>query len=187
MNKLLSLLCLFAYLLICLFIPSPLFAKTPPPSLTIASPKEGETILGDSFTLSFVAGNLTYIDFAENKKSAANEGHLHLWLDTPEPSIKNTQEITTHDDIILKLSSPGNHSLILEVVKNDHSSYSPPIQKTVHFASLLPAPLPTPTPTPFINSFTPYITKEFIFTTFGTVLFIIGFIVYFFFGRKKFF
>ena len=179
---------MFKYLLlIVLFLfPSTLYAKTPPPSLTIASPKEGETILGNTVTISFVAGNLTYINFVENKKIMPNQGHLHLWFDKSTPSRETAQEITTHDDVTLKISAPGNHTLVLEVVKNDHTSYSPQVKKTVNFVSLLPAPLPSPTPTTFISTLAPYFTKESIFTALGITFFIIGFIVYLLFGRKKF-
>ncbi len=167
--------------------PTPLFAKTSPPTLTIASPKDGETILGESITLAFVAGNLTYKNYEESKKNAPNEGHLHLWLDKKNPSRKNTQEIITHDDFYLKLPSPGNHILTLEVVKNDHSSYSPPLKKTVNFASFLPAPLPSPSPTPIPNPITTLLTKEVIFSLLGLLSLIIGFLIYLIFGRKKFF
>lgn len=97
------------------------------PLLKIVSPTDGQTILGDKITVSFVVGNLI----------VGSEGHLHLWFDNPLHEVSNATEITTHFDYVLEGVSPGVHTLNLEVVKPDHTSFNPAISETTRFNTQL--------------------------------------------------
>ena len=98
------------------------------PLLKIISPTDGQTVLGDKITISFVVGNLI----------VGSEGHLHLWLDNPIHEASNATEITTHFDYVIEGVSAGIHTITLEVVKPDHTSYDPAVAKTTYFTTQLP-------------------------------------------------
>lgn len=175
------------FILYSLFSPHTTFAiQKTPPILSIASPKDGETILGNTVTFSFVIGNFKYVDFEQKNTPGSNEGHLHLFLDEPNPNDNNTNEIISHDEHIFENVPPGNHTIIAEVVKNDHSPYKPEIKQIINFTTQLPSsPPPTPTPS-FLSTLAKKVSKEVIFAICGALFLIIGFIIYLFFGRKKF-
>lgn len=158
------------------------------PSLTLATPRENDTILGTNVTVSFVVGNFVYIDFSTNKKNMPLEGHVHIWLDQDNPTSQNANQIITHDEVMFRNLPPGNHTVEIEVVKNDHSSYTPRISKKVTFKTILVSPTSTPTPTPenIINKTIKTVTKEQLFIADGLILAIIGFAVFVGFGKKKF-
>ncbi len=188
---------LFAYWLITylpakqgLFLSTPVYAqKNAPPVLSIASPHEGDTILGDRVTFSFIVGNFTFVDFNLKKTNAPNEGHIHLWLDQKNPTIENANEILSHEDVFFQNLPPGNHILITEVVQNDHSSFKPKIITTIHFHTQLPLPSSPPSPTPefILLKLSQKLTREQLFIADGLLLFFIGLVIFIIFGRKKFF
>lgn len=169
------------------FLPSPILAKTPPPSLSIISPQTKDQILGDTFTFSFIASNFSFTDFESIKSNKPNTGHLHFWLDEDHPTPENAQRLISHDDIVLKNVQPGPHTLRAEIVQNDHSSFSPKITTSINFTThLAQNASPTPTPLPISTYIQDNITLGHLMSIWGILLFVIGFIIYLRFGRKKF-
>lgn len=107
--------------------------------IRIVSPTEGQTILGDKVTISFIVS-----DF-----SVGQDGYLHLWLDNPEEEASTAAKISSQFDYTLAGMSAGAHKLTLEAVKLNMRSFYPPVKQTVSF-NTKPAQIPTITlsPTP---------------------------------------
>lgn len=181
------LLLLTSYFLLTSF---PAMAQTKsPPVLSIASPVEDTTILGNQLTVSFIVGNFTFVDFSQKKTISPNEGHLHLWLDQPQPTLENANEVLSHDSVVFRNLPPGKHTLIAEIVNNDHSSLKPKVNAKISFFTSLPAstPLPTSVKTSFFTGISQTLTREQVFALDGFFFLIIGLILFLLFGKKRFF
>lgn len=104
------------------------------------SPTEGQTILGDKITISFIVS-----DFA-----VGQDGYLNLWLDNPSEEASTAAKIVSSFDYTLSDLSPGAHKLTLEAVSSNKPLFNPPIRQTVTFTTTLPQiPTIASSPTPF--------------------------------------
>lgn len=103
-------------------------------TLVITSPIEGQKIVGNTVPVDFSVNNFTLVDFRVHPKSARGQGHLHLWLDQakndPMSAIKIFADTYTFEGV-----RPGLHTLVAELVNNDHSSLVPPVRTTVTFTT----------------------------------------------------
>ncbi|HLC99802.1 MAG TPA: hypothetical protein VJC11_02465 [Patescibacteria group bacterium] len=112
------------------------------PILTIVSPGEGEQISGDQVDVMMTAGNFVVVDFFENTANKAGEGHAHFWLDDATLS---KDSAVMHTDTTLPYSffdvQPGTHTLVAEIVQNDHTSLNPAIKKTITFSTTASQPI----------------------------------------------
>ena len=125
------------------FIPS-LSAQTKGvPTLDVLTPSEGQTIYGDKVPVLLDAQNFQIVDFANNTKAVAGQGHVHLWLDdeqmTAQSAAKATEDTFTFSDV-----PAGDHKLRAELVNNDHTSLKPPV--VVEVASFKTAPVASVVP-----------------------------------------
>ena len=114
------------------FIPS-LSAQTKGmPTLDVLTPSEGQTIYGDKVPVLLDAQNFQIVDFANNTKAVAGQGHVHLWLDdeqmTAQSAAKATEDTFTFSDV-----PAGDHKLRVELVANDHSSLKPSVAQEISF------------------------------------------------------
>ena len=167
--------------------PLPVLALPPsPPVLSIAAPAENSTILGTKTTISFVVGNFTFVDYRQKKTNTPNEGHVLLWIDEQNPTPQNAHILLSQSDLTLDSLPPGAHTLRLEVVQNDSSSYTPKIYSVIHFITILPHPTSYPTPSPqnLIINLTAGIKTEYFIAFFGIIIFTIGTII-FLLNRKR--
>jgi len=126
-------------LVFCFFVlcgHTPVYATTP--LVKIVSPTDGQTVVGQEVTVSFILGNAVF----------GSEAHLHLWLDISSPSASTATEIASHHDHILSGLSPGIHTLTLEAVRPDHQSFVPAVQTISTFTLQPPVVQPTVTPSP---------------------------------------
>ena len=114
------------------FIPSLSAQAKGIPTLDVLTPSEGQTIYGDKVPILLDAQNFEIVDFANNTKAVAGQGHVHLWLDdeqmTPQSAAKAIEDTFTFSDV-----PAGDHKLKVELVANDHSSLKPPIAKEISF------------------------------------------------------
>ena len=125
---------------------SRVFAATP--TISIVSPSPNQTIAGNTVNIVVSVPNINLVDFRTYPKINPAQGHLHLWLDQTDYSkasaIKSPSPSYAFENV-----KPGRHTLVAELVKNDHSSYSPPIQTQVTFTTTLPiSSQNTSSPTP---------------------------------------
>lgn len=110
------------------------------PQIKIVSPTDGQQILGDKATVSFIAGDFT----------VGADGYINLWLDNPIEEASTAARITSQFDYTLSDLTLGIHKLTLEAVKTNKLSFNPPVKQTVFFTTAQ-AQIPTSTlsPTPF--------------------------------------
>lgn len=101
-------------------------AKTATPALSIVSPAEAAAISGGEVSVSVKVDNFTIK--ASGGANKSNEGHLHMKLDG------GALTMVYGDKQALSGVPAGKHTLEVELVNNDHSSFSPPIKKTVSFS-----------------------------------------------------
>lgn len=178
---------LFFVLCSLFFVPHAFAQVYKPPVLSVASPTEGQTIVSDKLTVSFIVGNFTFVDFHQKKTKGRNEGHVRMWLDQQQTD-ENVNEILSHDDVVFNNLPEGKHTLIVQVVNNDNSPFKPDIATTISFSSYLPIPLPpTPTPTPKLADTINQLSLQKLLILDGVVFLVIGFVLFLLFGRKKFF
>jgi len=112
----------------------PVFAQTNNPKFEIITPGDGQIIYGNKVPVLFSVENFQLVDYAQNPKPTAGQGHIHIWLDdsnaTAQSATKVTQDTHTFSDV-----SYGDHILRTELVTNDHKSLVPPQVITVNFKS----------------------------------------------------
>jgi len=125
--------------------------------LKITSPSTGTSFNAGSVTLSINAGNLSLV--ADNRPNASGEGRVVYYLDVPIPSTAGAsafsaagtyKESESNTNIWTNLGS-GTHILGVQLVQNDHTSFSPPvfstISVTVKDAVIIPPTTTAPAPT----------------------------------------
>ncbi len=99
------------------------------PSFVIVSPKNGETfkIKGNTTSVTLILSTANLLLKQPGGEIKIGEGHFHITLNAQKP-IELTAKKYTIENVGI-----GEHSLKIEIVKNDHSSYSPKIIKTIYF------------------------------------------------------
>lgn len=130
------------------------------PQLKIISPVEGQIILGNRITVSFIVGNL----------EIGREGYLQLFLDSDNEKSTPSAILTTHFDYSIEGLSPGGHRLTLEVVKKDDKSFDPKVFQSVEFQTLLPTTVFPTTTVQAKGSPDYFLSKTFIGAILGLVI-----------------
>jgi hypothetical protein len=118
-------------------------------SLTVVEPKDGASISGKNVTVRFTTSEITLVKttvpVAEAGKrpemNRAGQGHLHFVLDLQPLVVWEQADPYSFADV-----PPGEHQLMVELVENDHSSFSPRIMQTIRFrttdSELAPVAMP---------------------------------------------
>lgn len=127
-----------SYVLFLAFAATPLASAAPVPLLKIDQPVDGQII--DSYVLDFKFSlkNFSLKDYKNLPKNKPNEGHMHLWLDAENRTQDNARMNFKNDAYTFADVSAGKHSLVVELVNNDHSSFDPQIIQTIKFESKAP-------------------------------------------------
>lgn len=130
-------------LAVSLALPAAVIAQIPAPTISSITPSEGQTIYGNKIPVLIAYENFTLEDSATNTIAKPGEGHIHLWMDetnpTGENAVKLKEETFTYSDVAY-----GEHTLVAELVNNDHTPLVPPQKVTVKFKN---APVGSPSPT----------------------------------------
>lgn len=104
-------------------------------SLSFISPTPGQIIVGDKVTVKLAINNFSLVDYHTHPKATPGQGHIHLWLDQSNPTkvsaIKTNSDTYTFENV-----KSGSHTLVAELVNNDHSSLSPQVITTVRFSTV---------------------------------------------------
>lgn len=147
------------------------------PQLKIVSPTNGQTILGDKITISFIISDFT----------VGQDGYLRLWLDDPGLEASRSSKITGNFDYTLSDLAEGAHMITLEAVGGNNISFIPKVKQTVTFNTTLPQiPTTTPSPTPFnLSSFATSINWQYILLFTALVITSMGIIVKLIWGKPK--
>lgn len=136
MKKSLYLLTSLGLLLTLVFTPQVLAA--PVPLLKIDQPIDGQVVESYVVGLKFSLKNFTLKDYKTLPKNKPNEGHLHLWLDVEGRTQDNARMSFKNDIYTFADVLPGKHTLVVELVNSDHSSFDPQIIQTIKFETKAP-------------------------------------------------
>ena len=113
--------------------PTPAQPASQTPAITFTSPAEGSTVQGPEVTVTFSLSNFEIDPANVGKTNAAGKGHVHGYLDGG-----SYIAIADYKVVLNKASAgvdltPGQHSLKLELVNNDHGKVTPAVEKTLTF------------------------------------------------------
>lgn len=102
--------------------------------LEIITPAEGNIIPSNTVPILFNVENFEIADYTQHPKAAAGQGHIHLWLDDENPTAESAQKIIentfTYSDVPY-----GQHTLVAQLVGNDHQPVVPEQKITVNFTN----------------------------------------------------
>lgn len=88
------------------------------PEVVVWAPSPGQVIQGDEATLSFYVANFAIVP-PRGQADAPNEGHIHAYLDNVYFAM-----ITVEQAFVITGLTPGQHTIELLMVNNDHTPYS---------------------------------------------------------------
>lgn len=111
----------------------------PVPLLKIESPTDGQIIESFVVNLNFTLKNFTLKDFHQLPKNNPNQGHMHIWLDQEERTRENAIMYFKASPYTFADVAAGKHTLVVELVSNDHKSFDPQIIQTIKFETKAPA------------------------------------------------
>lgn len=126
---------LFLFLFFFLVSSGLLFAENDLPQLTIISPEENAQILGSKVNVSFIVNNFIFSDFHKREENFTGEGHMLVWLDEEQETVETALQIVKAADFHLTNITEGSHTLVMELVNNDHSSLEPQVRKILSFTT----------------------------------------------------
>lgn len=119
------------------------FTKTssaaPVPLLKIEEPVDGQVVESFVVNLKFSLKNFTLKNFNQFPKNNPNQGHLHIWLDKDTPTKDNAIMYYKVSPYTFADVEAGKHTLKVELVNNDHTSFDPQIIQTIKFETKAPA------------------------------------------------
>src|SRR3989344_8395592 len=125
-----------------IFTTTALAQSTSQSTLKIITPQENQTIYGDKIPVLFAVENFEIVDYQTNPTAKSGQGHIHLWLDDPNPTAQSAQKIIEDTQTLANVAY-GQHTIRTELVANNHSSLKPPVITTVKFKN---APISSPAP-----------------------------------------
>ncbi len=100
------------------------------PTLTILSPAGAlspSSTVRTSFIVSFTVSNFSFVEPGTvGITNSPNEGHIHVFLDGDYYAIQDNVGPIAFYDI-----APGTHTVKLQLVNNDHTSFSPDVSQTI--------------------------------------------------------
>lgn len=119
------------------------------PSLNVTAPKDGADLEGSTVTVTFTTSDIklvpTTVPVSEAGKhpevNRAGEGHVHFVLDLQPLVVWEKGDPYTFADV-----APGAHQLMVELVQNDHSSFSPHVMQTIRFTTVAAGQMPAAMP-----------------------------------------
>ena len=112
------------------------------PTLKITSPKDGETITGDTMTIAWESSGAKIVAAADAK--VKEEGHFHVLLDREDfrPGVEIPRNMekegiyhTAANKLELKGLKPGSHKAIVVLSYNNHVPWEPVVTATVTFTT----------------------------------------------------
>ena len=115
------------------------------PTLVVSAPKNDAVIDGNTVTVTFTVSNIKVVPTSVAVEEAgkrpevnrSGEGHLHFVLDLQPLVVWEKGDPYTFTDVLA-----GRHQLMVELVQNDHSSFSPRVMQMIQF-EVAPGMLPT--------------------------------------------
>lgn len=103
------------------------------PSFHVFGVKDGDTLQGGTVQVSVAAYNHKLTDFTKSPAAVEGEGHIHLWLDTDANDPKAAVKSFDGEPVVFDNVAPGEHTLTVQLVGNDHKPVLPEVKQTIEF------------------------------------------------------
>lgn len=97
------------------------------PTLQLVAPADAATVKAGTVNVSVTTTGLKFV--TPSTTIVAGEGHVHFTLDSEPFQMSDSPEFTYKD------VAPGPHTLVAELVRNDATSFSPPVKQQVTFTA----------------------------------------------------
>ncbi len=121
--------------------PTPTITTITAPQVSITSPANGATLPAGNVTVTVSVKNLNIVD-KQGQANVAGQGHVHFYLDvSPIPSTPGQPAIPANANAVwahvsgttytFTNVSPGMHTIVVQLVNNDHSPITPLVTATI--------------------------------------------------------
>ncbi|NOU92635.1 hypothetical protein GC093_05245 [Paenibacillus sp. LMG 31456] len=105
------------------------------PGFKVFGVGEQQYVTGSELRASVVTLNQSLKDYTQNKEPKKGEGHIHAALDA-DPLGESALQITKGEPVIFKNLKPGEHTLNVQLVGNDHKAIQPEVKQAIKFRSV---------------------------------------------------
>lgn len=105
------------------------------PMIKVHGVSQDGYVIGNELKVSVYTFNHALKDFALAKDAKAGEGHIHLWLDTDKLEEQTAVKAFKNEPVVFKDLKPGEHTLTVQLVGNDHKPVQPEIKQVIKFNS----------------------------------------------------
>ncbi|WP_284645252.1 stalk domain-containing protein [Paenibacillus silviterrae] len=106
------------------------------PSIKVHGITPGGYVVGNELKVSVFAFNHLLKDFNIVKEAKAGEGHVHLWLDSEKLDAPSAVKAYKNEAVVFKDLRPGEHTLTVQLVGNDHKPVVPEVKQVIKFNSV---------------------------------------------------
>lgn len=112
------------------------------PTLKITSPKDGQTVMGDTVTVTWQSAGVKIVKAADAK--VKEEGHFHVFVDREDfrPGVEIPRDMekegvyhTAANKLELKGLKPGLHYAVVVLSYNNHVPWDPLVTAKVKFTT----------------------------------------------------
>lgn len=105
------------------------------PMIKVHGVSQDGYVIGNELKVSVYTFNHALKDFALAKDAKAGEGHIHLWLDTDKLEEQTAVKAFKNEPVVFKDLKPGEHTLTVQLVGNDHKPVQPEVKQVIKFNS----------------------------------------------------
>lgn len=106
------------------------------PGFKILTPMQGNMLHNDKVTVGVAVFNHQFADFKAQTQPKAGQGHVHIWLDTDPKDPKVAYKLINGQPVVFDNVKPGEHTLTVQLVGNDHKPVSGVVQQTLTFTTM---------------------------------------------------
>jgi plastocyanin len=103
------------------------------PSFKVYGVNQDGILYGEQVKVSVAAFNHELADFRVHKDAKDGQGHVHLWLDTDPADPKAAYKLVSGEPVVFDNVAPGEHTLTVQLVGNNHKPVLPAVKQVVHF------------------------------------------------------
>ena len=108
------------------------------PSLKITHPLSGGNIEGYIVEVKFEVKNFVLKDYRTGSQSVGGQGHLNFWLDQERTGDTIARKWFRNTPYTFADVTPGDHTLVVEMVGNDGRSLEPMVRESIRFRTEKP-------------------------------------------------
>lgn len=105
------------------------------PAIQVHGISSDSFVVGNELKVSVFAFNHALKDFAQSGGAKAGEGHVHIWLDDEKLEPQTAVKVFKNEPVVFRDLKPGQHTLTVQLVGNDHRPILPEVKEVIRFSS----------------------------------------------------